>query len=89
MSLHDPKVVRAEYASEAGLVARASVYQGGAGLDARETAFRAVAEMKPAPDNATTLHAAYGRIDTTRQRWRRVKTRSPTWRDCWIIIAAA
>ncbi len=42
-----------------------------------------------APDNATTLQAAYGRIDTTRQRWRRVKTTSPTWKDCSIIIAAA
>ena len=40
--LNDPEVVRAEYASEAGLVARASVYQGLAGQDAREAAFEAV-----------------------------------------------
>lgn len=48
MSLHDPDVVRAEYTSEEGLVARASVYQGLAGPDARETAFFAVAEVRPA-----------------------------------------
>jgi SAM-dependent methyltransferase len=48
VSLVDPDVVRVEYASEAGLVARASVYQGIAGPDAREVAFRAVAEASPA-----------------------------------------
>jgi SAM-dependent methyltransferase len=48
VSLDDPALVRAEYASEAGLVARASVYQGVAGPDAREAAFRAVAEVRPA-----------------------------------------
>lgn len=47
MSLDDPEVVRAEYASENGLVARASVYQGLAGPDARHVAFAAVAERKP------------------------------------------
>ena len=46
--LNDPEVVRAEYASEAGLVARASVYQGLAGPDAREAAFEAVSEVNPA-----------------------------------------
>lgn len=47
MSLHDPAVVRAEYSSEEGLEARASVYQGVAGPDAREIAFQAVAEVRP------------------------------------------
>ena len=47
MSLDDPEVVRAEYASEDGLVARASVYQGVAGPDAREVVFEAVAETRP------------------------------------------
>jgi SAM-dependent methyltransferase len=40
--LDDPELVRREYASEAGLRARASVYQGLAGVDARELAFEAV-----------------------------------------------
>ncbi len=47
MSLDDPETVRAEYATEGGLVARASVYQGLAGPDARQTAFEAVAEASP------------------------------------------
>ena len=47
MSLHDPAVVRAEYSSEDGLKARASVYQGLAGPDARDTALAAVAEIRP------------------------------------------
>ncbi|HSI96742.1 MAG TPA: class I SAM-dependent methyltransferase [Gaiellaceae bacterium] len=47
MSLSDPDVVRREYASEAGLRARASVYQGLAGQDARHVAFEAVAEAAP------------------------------------------
>jgi len=47
MSLGDPEVVRAEYASEDGLVARASVYQGVAGPDARDVVFEAVAECRP------------------------------------------
>jgi SAM-dependent methyltransferase len=46
--LNDPDVVSAEHASEDGLVARASVYQGLAGPDARETAFGAVSEVGPA-----------------------------------------
>jgi SAM-dependent methyltransferase len=45
---HDPGRVRAEYASEAGLVARASVYQGVAGPDAREVALDAVRDAAPA-----------------------------------------
>jgi SAM-dependent methyltransferase len=40
--LDDPELVRREYASEVGLRARASVYQGLAGPDAREEAFEAV-----------------------------------------------
>jgi SAM-dependent methyltransferase len=48
VSTSDPEVVRAEYASEDGLLARASIYQGIAGLDAREAAFAAVAEAHPA-----------------------------------------
>jgi SAM-dependent methyltransferase len=44
----DPEVVAREYASEAGLLARASVYQGIAGPDAREVAFGAVREAAPA-----------------------------------------
>lgn len=47
-SLDDPALVREEYASEDGLVARASLYQGLAGPDARDTAFQAVAERRPA-----------------------------------------
>jgi SAM-dependent methyltransferase len=47
VSIDDPELVRAEYASESGLVARASVYQGLAGPDARDVAFQAVAETSP------------------------------------------
>jgi SAM-dependent methyltransferase len=47
MSLSDPDIVRTEYANEDGLVARTSVYHGLAGPDARETAFRAIAEVRP------------------------------------------
>jgi len=45
--LDDPEVVRREYAREDGLRARASVYQGLAGPDAREVAFEAVREAAP------------------------------------------
>ena len=47
MSLADPEVVRAEYATEAGLHTRAAVYQGLAGPDAREAVFEAVREAEP------------------------------------------
>ena len=47
MTIHDPDVVRNEYASEEGLRARASVYQGLAGPDSRELAFAAVREAAP------------------------------------------
>jgi SAM-dependent methyltransferase len=45
--LDDPELVRREYASEQGLRARASVYEGVAGPDAREVAFEAVREVTP------------------------------------------
>jgi SAM-dependent methyltransferase len=45
--LDDPEVVQAEYTSEAGLVARASVYQGLAGPDAKELAVEAVRAVQP------------------------------------------
>jgi SAM-dependent methyltransferase len=45
--LDDREIVRTEYATEAGLVARASVYEGIAGPDARQAAFEAVAEARP------------------------------------------
>ncbi len=47
MSLDDPAVVAAEYATEAGLRARASVYEGLGGPDAREVAFAAVRAAGP------------------------------------------
>jgi SAM-dependent methyltransferase len=46
--LNDPQLVRDEYASEAGLEARRSVYAGREGPDARDEAFRAIAELAPA-----------------------------------------
>ncbi len=45
--LSDPEVVRREYSTEAGLRARASVYEGLAGSDARDIAFEAVREARP------------------------------------------
>lgn len=45
--LDDREVVRAEYAAEDGLVARASVYEDLAGPDAKQVAFEAVAEARP------------------------------------------
>ena len=48
MTIHDPDVVRSEYATEDGLRARASVYQGLTGPDARDQAFDAVREAAPA-----------------------------------------
>lgn len=47
MRLDDPEVVCSEYASEDGLRARASVYQGLAGPDAKEVAFEAVRDAAP------------------------------------------
>lgn len=47
MSLYDPEVVQAQYATEAGLQARRSVYESQEGEDAREVAFRAIAAGRP------------------------------------------
>lgn len=47
MKLNDPQLVREEYASEAGLEARRSIYLGAEGPDAREEAFVAIAELAP------------------------------------------
>jgi SAM-dependent methyltransferase len=46
--LNDPQLVREEYASEAGLEARRSVYADAEGPDAREEAFRVIAALEPA-----------------------------------------
>ena len=47
MSLDDPEIVRAEYATEDGLEARRSIYESAEGEDAREVAFRAIATGLP------------------------------------------
>lgn len=47
MKLNDPQLVREEYASEAGLEARRSIYADSDGPDARNEAFRAVAGLAP------------------------------------------
>ena len=47
MTIHDPDVVRSEYASEEGLRARVCVYAGLAGPDSREIAFEAVRDAAP------------------------------------------
>ena len=47
MTLHDSEVVRAEYASEAGLLARRAAYEGSTGPNAPEMVFEAVAEVAP------------------------------------------
>jgi SAM-dependent methyltransferase len=47
LRLDDPEVVRREYASEAGLEARASVYSGLRGVDAGDVALDAVREVSP------------------------------------------
>jgi SAM-dependent methyltransferase len=43
----DPAYVSRQYASEAGLAARKSIYEEVGGLDAREVAFQAIAEGSP------------------------------------------
>jgi SAM-dependent methyltransferase len=49
VTLDDPEVVRAEYATEAGLRARRSLYEGAvAAAEAADAAFAAVAEARPA-----------------------------------------
>ena len=47
MTLNDPAVVREEYATEAGLETRRSLYRDRGGPDAREEAFRAIVELAP------------------------------------------
>ncbi len=47
MSLDDPAVVRAQYATETGLETRRSVYENAEGDDAREVAFQAIAASRP------------------------------------------
>ena len=47
MTLNDPQLVREEYASEAGLEARRSIYAHADGPDAREETFRVVAALEP------------------------------------------
>ncbi len=47
MRLDDPAVVRREYASEAGLRARAAIYEGVAGPDARELVVDAIVSGAP------------------------------------------
>ena len=47
MSLDDPAVVRAQYATETGLETRRSVYENAEGDDAREVAFQAIAAARP------------------------------------------
>ena len=47
VSLNDPDVVRAQYATEDGLETRRSIYEGREGKDAREVAFAAIAACHP------------------------------------------
>lgn len=47
MRLDDPEVVQREYATEEGLRARASVYQGISGRDARDLVVQAIGEVTP------------------------------------------
>ena len=47
MSLDDPEVVRAQYATEDGLETRRSIYVDAEGEDAREVAFAAIAAGRP------------------------------------------
>ena len=46
MKLNDPQLVRDEYASEAGLEARRSIYADSEGPDPRDEALRVVAELE-------------------------------------------
>jgi SAM-dependent methyltransferase len=47
LRLDDPKLVRDEYATDAGLAGRIAGHRYGEGPDAREQTFRAVAEVRP------------------------------------------
>ena len=47
MSLDDPAVVRAQYATETGLETRRSIYENSEGDDAREVVFEAIVAARP------------------------------------------
>jgi SAM-dependent methyltransferase len=47
LTLHDPEVVRREYASEAGLAGRIAAYEFADGPDGRQVVLDAVAEVRP------------------------------------------
>lgn len=47
MTLHDRDVVRVEYSTEAGLLARRAAYKNATGPNAPEMVFEAVAEVRP------------------------------------------
>ena len=47
MSLDDPDLVRAQYATETGLEARRSIYANVEGDDARDVLFQAIAAARP------------------------------------------
>jgi SAM-dependent methyltransferase len=60
MTIHDPEIVRREYASEEGLRARASVYAGLAGPDSREIAFDGVRDA--APERVLDVGCGWGEL---------------------------
>ena len=60
MTIHDPDVVRREYASEDGLRARASVYAGLAGPDSKQIAFDAVRDA--APERVLDVGCGWGEL---------------------------
>ncbi len=64
--LYDPEVVRAEYATEAGLRARASFYEGLSGPDARQVAFEAV--RAAAPGRVLEVGCGWGEFAERMQR---------------------
>jgi 2-polyprenyl-3-methyl-5-hydroxy-6-metoxy-1,4-benzoquinol methylase len=59
MTIHDPEVVRREYASEEGLRARGSVYAGLAGPDSQQIAFEAV---RDAPERVLDVACGWGEL---------------------------
>ena len=79
MSLDDPAVVRAQYATETGLETRRSVYENAEGDDAREVAFQAIAASRPrkvlevGPGPGRAERAYHGRARRRGGRARRVE----------------